>query len=216
MRRMLPFLVIIVLIFWVWISGCVNTTPITNQPVLSTTTAISVPIVELKKNPSIDNSWQVMYIPGGQMNIYIPPKWTISTFNRQQYAESPDETSFILAVSGLNFGADSMKNEIDQGYIDNNVLQNLVANLSFTEGNVSIDPTYYIISGHPSRKIQWDEPLHVLKHTAAYVFTSNTHNEAYIIIQNSDSLALVITNIQPLASDEDRILAEESLESVTG
>jgi hypothetical protein len=181
-----------------------------------TTTVILVPTVKLEKNPSINASWQAMPITGGQMSICIPPKWTISTFNRSQYAESPDQTSSIFAKSGINYGTDSMKNEFDQRYIDNDMLQSLIANFTPSDVNVSIDPTYYVISGHPSRKIEWDESPRLLKHTAVYEYTLRNHNEAYIIVQDNDSLTIVLTKIQLLASDEDRILAEESLESVTG
>jgi len=214
-------LFIILLISGIFIAGCTSsTTNISNHSV----PIVSIPTIKLVKSSSIDDTWQVTNIPGGQMNIYIPPRWqTVTKYSISNSVEypslasySPDQTSVIYAISGINCGTNSMKNEFNQGYIDDDMLQRLITQY-IPDKNVSIDSTYYVISGHPARKIEWNTEWHTIDHSENYyVYHIGAHNEAYIIVQNNDSLALVRTEIARLASDKDRIEGKESLESVNG
>lgn len=229
-----PFLIIIIIVgfFLVWTSGCVSTTEIKNQTVLPITTVVPVPIVEIKPDRSIYDSWGVLYVGGGDMKISVPPKWGTTTWKgaNQLYATDKygmSETAFVYVKTGLDFGTNSLKKQIDQNYIDNETLDDLITVL-LPDENVFRDPTYYLISGHPARKISWDTkfqtlykesgPIIVEGRQAEYIVwrtIEDSHNEAYILIQNDGRVAYVHGQYRPNVALWEKTIVKQSMESLT-
>jgi len=253
MRKMLllTFLIVGLLL----ISGCVNqSTEIKNQTVFPTTTVVPVPIVEIKPDRSIYDSWGVLLVGGGDMKISVPPKWGNTTWNGANQLYATDEfgmadTSFVFVKTGLDFGTNSLKKQIDQNYIDNETLDYLITVL-LPAGTTSpgcnrtwyykdeaggvvcpkafSDPTYYLISGHPARKISWDTNFQTLYkesgttivqgQQAQYIMWRNiedSYNEAYILIQNDGRVAYVHGQYRPNVAPWEKTIVKQSMESLT-
>jgi len=253
-KKPFPIIVIIVGFFFILTSGCVNTTEIKNQTVLPTTTAVPVHIVEIKPDRSIYDSWGVLYVGEGDMKISVPPQWKNTTWNgaNQLYATDKyemSETAFVFVKTGLDFGTYSFKKQIDQNYIDNETLDYLIKILlpdgtSSPECNHTwiykgeaggvvcpkafSDPTYYLISGHPARKISWDTHFQTLykesgttivqsRQTGYIVWRTieDSHNEAYILIQNDGRVAYVHGQYRPTVALWEKTIVKQSMESLT-
>ena len=229
-----PFLIIVIIVgfFLIWTSGCVSTTEIKNQTVLPTITVVPVPIVEIKPDRSIYDSWGVLYVGEGDMKISVPPTWGNTTWKGENLLYATDrfgmtETAFVFVKTGLDFGTNSLKKQIDQNYIDNETLDYLITVL-LPGVEVFRDPTYYLISGHPARKITWGTNLQTLSKDTGettvqgkqaqyttYIYTPDSLNEAYILIQNDGRVAYVHGQCRPNVAPFEKIIVKQSMESLT-
>jgi hypothetical protein len=197
----------------------VHTTEISRLPApVYTTVATLAPPVQVISRPAV-LGWNRYTIPQTQVGIYTPEDWTTTTksmsYGGKDYtilaAYSPDGTTgigaFSLDVTGIIGGQASLEKILDQGYIDSGMYQGFITGLTSGSSsspvtNVIQDPTYYSISGHPARKVEYTQ--------------ANTHFVDYAIVVDKRSMVLEMLMTTSQATYDDRTKGEESLNSLTG
>ncbi|MGA2914302.1 MAG: hypothetical protein ABSE07_12430 [Methanoregula sp.] len=200
-------------------TSLVQTTEISRPPAPVYATMVTIaPPVQAIPRPYIQG-WNEYTIPQTQIGIYTPQDWITTTkdmsYGGKQYTVlsslSPDLTTaigaFSMDVTGILMGPEAMEKELNQGYIDSDTYQSLITGLTSTSTstpviNIIQDPNYYSMSGHPARKIEYDQ--------------GNGHAEDYLIIHDKNTVVLEMMMTTTQATYNDRTEGEESLKSITG
>lgn len=186
------------------------------SPVYTTAIPAASP-VRILSRPSVPG-WNRYTIPRTQTYIYIPEGWSVTTksmaYGGRDYTVlasfSPDGTTAVAAfgldVTGILGGQDALDKIMDQGYIGSDLYQGVITGLQSAETdepvtNIIQDPGYYSISGHPARKIEYDQ--------------GNGHFTDYLIVADNNTLVMEMMMASPQASSAYRAAADESLRSFT-
>jgi hypothetical protein len=206
-------------------SGSSTVVRVTPEPVYTTKTppaptvlTPSGPQIIVLSRPSVQG-WNWYTVPGTQNYIYIPKDWTTTSkpmsYGGKDYtfliSYSPDMTTavgaFAVDVTGILGGQTTLEKILSQGYIGSDMYQGVISGL--TSGstsdpvtNIVQDPTYYSISGHPARKIEYDQ--------------MNAHLKDYVVVVDRNTVIMELMMTSSQATYDDRTNADASLRSLTG
>jgi len=196
----------------------VQSTEISKLPAPVNSIPAATPVVQEIPRPSIQG-WKQFTIPQTHLALYTPEGWTTTTrdvsYGGKEYtilaSYSPDMTTAIGAfgmdLTGVIGGPLVIKDINTKGYIDADTYDGFVAGLTSGSSdsptsNIIKDPNYYSLSGHPARKVEYDQ--------------GNTHFLDYFLVPDQNTMVVEMLMTTSQATPDDIARGQESLKSVTG